>query len=116
MPEFGRRRRPARPTCDGTHVDEVRFHVGAERRGADIDDVERRAQHQQLHPYDLFSRPFASPRASGSFLFAASVASNTRTDPGIELTGSICAAALALGRNERMEILGNTECATFRPR
>ena len=49
-------------------VDELRFHVGVEQQHADIDDIERRAQRQQLAPYDLIAALRLPGAVPGSFL------------------------------------------------
>jgi hypothetical protein len=44
-----------RPHAAERAVDELRFHVGIEQQHADVDDVERRAERQQLVRYALFA-------------------------------------------------------------
>ena len=57
-----------RPHAAERAVDDLRFHVGIEQQHADIDDIERCAQRQQLTPYDLFAALCLPGAVPGSFL------------------------------------------------
>lgn len=92
-------------------VDELRFHVSIEQQYADIDDIERRAQRQQLTPYDLFAGlrpPGAVPR---SFLFDRLRRLEHQADLPIGLPGPFARLRRAFARDQQMEMLGNAECA-----
>jgi hypothetical protein len=85
----------------------LRFHVGIEQQHADIDDIERRAQRQQLTPYDLFAAlrlPGAVPRG---FLFGSLRRLEHQADLPIGLPGPFARLRLAFARNQQMEMLGN---------
>ena len=92
-------------------VDELRFHVGTEQQHADIDDIERRAQRQQLPPYDLFAALRLLGAAPGSFLFGRLRRLKHQTDLLIGLPGPFARLRLAFARNQQMEMLGNAERA-----
>ena len=90
-------------------VDELRFHVGIEQQHADIDDIERRAQRQQLTPYDLFAALRLPGAVPGSFLFGRLRRLKHQTDLLIGLPGPSARLRLAFARDQQMEMLGNAE-------
>ena len=100
-----------RPHATERAVDELRFHVGIEQQHADIDDIERRAQRQQLAPYDLFAALRLLGAVPGSFLPGRLRRLKHQTDLLIGLPGPFARLRLAFARDQQMEMLGNAERA-----